>query len=204
MSATDSNEKYYNGPDQIIVEATELCNSNADGAVKIRDHDPESLIAEPPISVPSILENAAKNLPDHTAMAVKRDGTWIKWSYSQYYQESRIVAKAFIKLGLERFCSVGILGFNAPEWFIAQMGAIMAGGFSVGIYTTNTPDACRYIAENCRANILVVEDEKQLEKVLKFNSEIDHIKVNKFPTVEAFHSHLLHERSPEDFASNAS
>ncbi len=56
----------------------------------------------------------------------------------QYYQESRTVAKAFIKLGLERFSSVGILGFNAPEWFIAQMGAIMAGGFSVGIYTTNT------------------------------------------------------------------
>jgi long-chain-fatty-acid--CoA ligase ACSBG len=41
----------------------------------------------------------------------------------------------------------------------------------------SAPEACKYIAENCRANILVVEDEKQLEKILKFKSEVDHIKV---------------------------
>jgi long-chain-fatty-acid--CoA ligase ACSBG len=112
---------YYDGPDQLILETTEVFNSQADGAVRIRDHDPESLIKDPPISVPSILERTSKRYPDHPALVVKRDGAWVEWSYSQYYQESRTVAKAFIKLGLERFCSVGILGFNAPEWFIAQV-----------------------------------------------------------------------------------
>lgn len=53
-------------------------------------------------------------------------------------------------IGLERFHSVGILGFNAPEWLIAQNGAIFAGGLSVGIYTTNSPEACKYVAQNCR------------------------------------------------------
>ena len=70
-------------------------------------------------------------------MAVKRNGEWIKWNYEEYYEQSKIAAKAFIHLGLLRFHSVCILGFNSPEWFISQMGAIMAGGFSVGIYTTN-------------------------------------------------------------------
>jgi long-chain-fatty-acid--CoA ligase ACSBG len=68
---------------------------------------------------------------------VKRDGVWIEWTYKRYYEEARIVAKAFISLGLERHCSVGILGYNSPEWFISQMGAILAGGISTGIYTTN-------------------------------------------------------------------
>lgn len=31
------------------------------------------------------------------------------------------------KLGLERFHSVAILGFNSPEWFISAVGAIFAG-----------------------------------------------------------------------------
>lgn len=31
------------------------------------------------------------------------------------------------KLGLERFHSVGILGFNSPEWFISAVGAVFAG-----------------------------------------------------------------------------
>ena len=50
---------YNNGPDQIILEADTVCNWHPDGAVKIRDHDPESLVKDPPISVPSILERAA-------------------------------------------------------------------------------------------------------------------------------------------------
>lgn len=37
-------------------------------------------------------------------------------------------AKAFIALGLEAHNSVCIFGFNAPEWFFSDIGAIMAGG----------------------------------------------------------------------------
>jgi long-subunit acyl-CoA synthetase (AMP-forming) len=86
--------------------------------------------------------------------------------------ETRTVAKAFIKLGLERFHSVGILGFNSPEWFLADLGAVFAGGIATGIYPTNSTEACKYIAENCRANILVVEDEKQLEKILSIKDQL--------------------------------
>lgn len=40
-------------------------------------------------------------------------------------------------------------------------------GFAVGIYTTNSPEACQYVADNCKANILVVENHKQLQKILQ-------------------------------------
>ncbi|NXG38969.1 ACBG2 ligase, partial [Dromaius novaehollandiae] len=75
-----------------------------------------------------------------------------------------------LQLGLERFHGVCILGFNSAEWFIADIGAILAGGLAVGIYTTSSPEACYYIAENCGANIIVVENHKQLQKIL----EIEH------------------------------
>ncbi len=35
-------------------------------------------------------------------------------SFVLLVQDSRTIAKAFIKLGLKRFYSVGILGFNSP------------------------------------------------------------------------------------------
>jgi long-chain-fatty-acid--CoA ligase ACSBG len=63
------------------------------------------------------------------------------WSWKEYYGDTMTAAKGFIKLGLGRFESVSILGFNAPEWNIANMGAIAAGGFAAGIYTTNEPPA---------------------------------------------------------------
>ena len=34
-----------------------------------------------------------------------------------------------------------------------------------GIYTTNSPEAVRYVVEHSRANFVVVEDQEQLDKV---------------------------------------
>lgn len=44
------------------------------------------------------------------------------------------------------FASVNIIGFNSPEWNIADIGTIAAGGIAAGIYTTNLPEACAYVA----------------------------------------------------------
>ena len=37
--------------------------------------------------------------------------------------------------------------------------------FFAGIYTTNSPEAVRYVVEHSRANFVVVEDQEQLDKV---------------------------------------
>jgi long-chain-fatty-acid--CoA ligase ACSBG len=52
---------------------------------------------------------------------------WLTWTYAEYLRDVRTAAKAFIKLGLPRFSGVCILGFNSPEWFIADYAAIFAG-----------------------------------------------------------------------------
>ena len=45
--------------------------------------------------------------------------------------------------GMEQHGAANIFGFNSPEWFMAEMGAIMAGGKAAGVYTTNEPVACQ-------------------------------------------------------------
>ncbi len=40
-------------------------------------------------------------------------------------------------------------------------------GLATGIYTTNSPEACQYVAHDCEANVLVVENNKQLIKILQ-------------------------------------
>ena len=109
-------------------------------------------------------------------MRVKREEIWREWTYQQYWDEAKIVAKAFIKLGLQPRHSVCILGFNSPEWFLAQLGAIIAGGISSGIYTTNKPEACKYIIDHCHADILVAEDTKQFDKFPNFKEFLPNVK----------------------------
>jgi len=119
---------------------------------------------------------AAEESGDLPALNYKSNNKWVKVTYKEYEQNVRTTAKAFLKLGLERYHGVCIIGFNSPEWFYSDLGAIYAGGFAAGMYTTNLVEACHHCLETSKANIAVVEDEKQLEKILAVKSRLPHLK----------------------------
>uniref|UniRef100_A0A8C3R7I1 long-chain-fatty-acid--CoA ligase n=1 Tax=Cyanoderma ruficeps TaxID=181631 RepID=A0A8C3R7I1_9PASS len=146
-----------------------------DGEVKLRMEE-KGFGSEAPKTVHQLLQESVGKYSDYYALASKNNGRWIKLTYKMYYDECWKAAKSFLKLGLERFHGVGILGFNSAEWFIADIGAILAGGLAVGIYTTNSPEACHYVAENCSANVIVVENHKQLQKILEIEDRLPHLK----------------------------
>lgn len=146
-----------------------------DGCVELRTEE-SGIASLPPVTIHQLIQDSVQKYGDYVALASKQGDQWNKLTYKQYYEQCRIAAKGFLKLGLERYHGVGILGFNSAEWFISDIGAILAGGFAVGIYTTNSAEACHYVAENCEANILVVENHKQLQKILQFQDQLPHLK----------------------------
>uniref|UniRef100_T1IW95 long-chain-fatty-acid--CoA ligase n=1 Tax=Strigamia maritima TaxID=126957 RepID=T1IW95_STRMM len=162
------------GPDYVI-PTTDIRTWYADGAIKLdlpQDLDP--LWA--PISVVTLFRNTVEAYPNTTALVAKRNGVEVKYTYSEYWDNVRTIAKGFIKLGFVAFHSVGILGFNSPEWLISYLAAIFAGGFSAGVYTTNSAEACYHVLNDCEANIVVVENDVQLEKILKIRDLLPHLK----------------------------
>lgn len=63
-----------------------------------------------------------------------------------------------------------IYGYNIIN-YISHFRAI-----SVGIYTTNSSSACLYCAEFSKANIIVVQNEKQLQKILEIKHQLPLLK----------------------------
>src|SRR6218665_2938250 len=53
---------------------------------------------------------------------------------------------------------------------------LFGSGFATGIYTTNNAEACHYVAENAKCNIIVVENDQQLQKFLQVRSRLPHLK----------------------------
>lgn len=92
---------------------------------------------------------------------------WETYTWSQYYESTIAAGRALMHLGIEQFDTVAIIGFNSPEWFLANMGAIACGGKAAGIYTTNGPDACKYIVEHSKSKVVVCEDKKHLAKFIE-------------------------------------
>ena len=72
------------------------------------------------------------------ALAVKREGRWEEWTYVEYLETVRSVAKGFLALGLRRQRGVGIMGLNTPETVFSILGSIFAGGLSAGMHSSNT------------------------------------------------------------------
>uniref|UniRef100_A0AAY5L0K0 Long-chain-fatty-acid--CoA ligase ACSBG2 n=1 Tax=Esox lucius TaxID=8010 RepID=A0AAY5L0K0_ESOLU len=159
----------------LAVAESDLWTSRGDGEVKLRMGD-SGIAAEPPLTVDQMFKSAVERFGRYTALGWREGEQTKTLSYKEYYQACRTAAKSFLKLGLERYHGVGILGFNSAEWFISDIAAILAGGFAVGIYTTNSPEACQYVAENCKANIIVVENQKQLQKILQIQDKLPHLK----------------------------
>lgn len=56
-------------------------------------------------------------------------------------------------------------------------------GLSAGIYTTSGPEACAYVASDCKANIIVVENQKQLDKILQVPLELVRLTIVALPTL---------------------
>ncbi|XP_028014930.1 long-chain-fatty-acid--CoA ligase ACSBG2 isoform X2 [Eptesicus fuscus] len=133
---------------------------------------------EPPLTIPEYFRESVNRFGTYSAVASKNGGKWEVLTYNQYFEACRKAAKALLKLGLERFHGVGILGFNSVEWFIASLGTILAGGLCVGIYATNSAEACQYVITQAKVNILMVENDLQLQKILS-------IPQNKLGTLKA-------------------
>ncbi len=129
-----------------------------------------------PETVFEVLDRTARSHGDRPAMKAKRGDSWQTTSWKDYRDQARLAARGFIRLGLQRGQGVAIMGYNRPEWFLADIGAILAGGFPAGIYITSTAEQCQYIAGHADAAVAVLENEQYLKVFLPLRSRLPQLK----------------------------
>ena len=84
-----------------------------------------------------------------------------------------------------------ILSENRPYWLISDIAIMNAGGISVPIFTTYSPDDYKYILNDCKPTIVIVSNNDQFKKIEKFlNPEIK--KIISFEKIK-FNSLLINE-----------
>ena len=69
-------------------------------------------------------------------------------------------------LGLARGDRVGLVAENRPEWVIADLAIMAAGGVTVPAYTTNTVEDHRHILANSGARFAIVSTAALAQRVL--------------------------------------
>jgi long-subunit acyl-CoA synthetase (AMP-forming) len=123
-------------------------------------------------TVLEVLADVALHHGDRVALKVKRSGAWQTLTWSVYRQRALQVGRALVALGVEPRSGVAILAYNAPEWVLADVGAILAGAWPAGIYTTSSVEQCEYILRHCEARVAFTDSAEQSRKLLPLRQKL--------------------------------
>lgn len=116
------------------------------------------------MTIVEVFRDRLKKTPDLVAFEVTRHGKTRKWTYKEYYDECSYFAAAMIELGVKERSCVNIIGHNAPEWIIGCIGSMFGNMVCAGVYATNTPKTCQYIANHSNSEVVLLDTLEQYNK----------------------------------------
>ncbi|MBI2891452.1 MAG: long-chain fatty acid--CoA ligase [Nitrospirae bacterium] len=118
-----------------------------------------------PRTIPELFFRRVQDSPNGLAYRYSRDGRVTEVTWREYGELVRRFANGLLSLGFEKGDRCAILGETQPEWTIADLAAMAAGGTGVGIYQTNTAKQTEYILQHSEAKVCVLDTRAQAQKV---------------------------------------
>jgi long-chain acyl-CoA synthetase len=117
-------------------------------------------------SIPAMFVEQADRLRDKPFLWEKQDGAWRPCGWAEARDKAFALAAGLLELGLTLGDRVMLVSENRPEWAIADLAIMMAGGISVPAYVTNTPADHLHLMTDSGARIVIVSSASLAEKVL--------------------------------------
>ncbi len=99
------------------------------------------------------------------ALAVKRNGKWIKYSASDYIQNSTLVSQAFLSMGISKGDQVATIMDNCPEWNFIDMGIMQIGARQVPVYPTISREHFSHIFKDAEVKAAVLSSKETYDNI---------------------------------------
>ncbi|MDE5414936.1 AMP-binding protein [Alkalihalobacillus sp. MEB203] len=109
------------------------------------------------VTVGRLLEEVARKQPSHEAVVYPDRG--LRYTYQQFDDLCRQVAKGFMKLGVERGEHVAIWSTNMPEWLTSQFATGKMGAVLVTVNTNYRTAELEYLLKQSDSTTIVLMDE---------------------------------------------
>src|SRR5690606_7619346 len=89
-------------------------------------------------SLPQMFFEQAERHAGRPHLKAKSDGAWRGQDYAGTARQVRRLAAGLIVIGLAPGERVALIAENRPEWTVADLAIMAAGGITVPAFTTNT------------------------------------------------------------------
>jgi long-chain acyl-CoA synthetase len=124
-------------------------------------------------TIPQMFLERVASYPDLTVQFSKdASGEFKPTSFEELLEEIKVFAGGLLELGLDRGGHVGLISDNRKEWLIADLSILGLGAADVPRGCDATEQEIGYILGFSECRMAVLENEKQLSKVLARKSEM--------------------------------
>ena len=110
-----------------------------------------------PFTLPLALRQTARLHGDVVGVRTVDDS--VRFTWREVVEESDALAGGLRKLGVQRGSAVALMMGNRPEFHIADMAVVTAGGTPFSIYQTYTPEQIAYVVRDAGAKVIIVSVE---------------------------------------------
>lgn len=117
-----------------------------------------------------------KRSGSHDAIASIENGKLQFTSFDGYKNIVEAITIGLFNIDLKSKSKVCILSHTRKDWHFLDMGILCAGAISVPIYPSYTAEEVEYIIKHSEAEFLIVEDNKQFEKLVEIANSLTKIK----------------------------
>ncbi len=94
------------------------------------------------------------------------------WTLGSWWRDATRVAAALVGAGVQPGDRVAILAPNRAMWPIADVGILLAGAVSVGVYPTAAPAQVQEVLSDSGAVVAFADGREQLDKLLAVRSAL--------------------------------
>ncbi|MEV1131893.1 class I adenylate-forming enzyme family protein [Agromyces sp. NPDC049794] len=101
-----------------------------------------------------LLVRSATRTPDRIAVALPGE----EHTYAELLEESILVARGLLALGVERGDHVGVVAPNSYEFVIGLFGAALVGAVSVPLSVRSTPRELAYVIPHAELKVILATD----------------------------------------------
>ncbi|MFS0788328.1 AMP-binding protein [Shouchella sp. 1P09AA] len=105
-------------------------------------------------TIGNLLETKAMEVPEHDALVYVDRG--LRYSYKQFNEECRRVAKAFMGLGIQQGDHLAIWASNTPEWVTTQFATGKMGAVLVTVNTNYQARELEYLLKQSDSQTLIL------------------------------------------------
>jgi long-chain acyl-CoA synthetase len=130
-----------------------------------------------PRTIGRLLKHRVQKTPDKNAIGWIENNEVKSLTFSEYKNTIQVLVAAYFKIGVNVGDKISIISQTCKEWNFFDLATLVSRSCLVPIYPSYLAHEVEYIFQHSDSQVLIVENDKQMEKLIPILSKLNHLKI---------------------------